>query len=286
MPRRHRDTAPTISLFSFQDIMAAVTGIMIMVTLLLALEPLGDKIFQQSRQRTKAASAAASAEVVEPSMSVEAAEELVRQLQSTLERRLAEPAVTPESVAQLERESAALERLSADTRERRDRIVASRQRAEGALAAARRMEEGARRALASTEDEWVQVQMRSRVRFLPGERFPKAPLFIEVGGAECSVGELAVNGTVALLGRSERCDFNSIMPLLGERGADAFQIVFVVRQDGLASFDRVRSEFHEHGWDVGWQLWDSNEGAFFDAPKIAEEKVRAPESTPSKAAPR
>ncbi|MBM4111842.1 MAG: hypothetical protein FJ253_00455 [Phycisphaerae bacterium] len=261
MPRRRRDDAPAISLFSFQDIMAAVTGIMILVTLLLALEPLAEEMLQPSRRRTAPTDPA-------PSTSIEDATALVQRLEADVSRRLASPAVDEAEVARLEAEADSQQRLADGVRERRDRALAAKSRAESQLAGAERLEAEARESLESTLARWRRAQMQARVRFLPGERFPRSPLFIEVGGAGLSLGEFDAEGVVSQIGRSADGAWPSIASLLGDRTPEAWQAVFVVRQDGLDRFESLRGAFHERGWEVGWQLWDAREGGFFDAPTL------------------
>lgn len=260
MARRRHDAGTAISLFSFQDIMAAVTGIMIMVTLLLALEPLADEMLHSTPRRRTAAAAP------EPMPSAEAARELVAGLRAALERRLAAPAITEATVASLQAEDAELRRLESTLRERRDRALAAKERSAAESASAQRERETAQAALERTEQEWTLAQQRSRVRFLPGERFPKAPLFVEVAASGCTVGEFGADAVVHPIGRSDDCTVEALAPILGDRSPASHQVVLVVRADAIPAFATLCGALSERGWEVGWQLWDAREGGFFEPP--------------------
>lgn len=252
--RRHSERGTPISLFSFQDIMAAVTGVMILVTLLVALEPLAAKILESSPTDPTEA----------PMESIESAQALVASLREALERRLAAPTISEHDLELMERESEVLEASIAELVKRRQRVESTLERVEAERAEAERSEQNERMMMEEAVSRWQREQMRSRVRFLPGERFPKVPLFLEVARDGASLGELAPGGEVRLLSRTPSTAEGSVLHLLGERSPEAYQVVFVVRQDAIEPFVRLRDALHARGWEIGWQLWDAREGGFFD----------------------
>jgi len=260
--RRRGDRDTPISLFSFQDIMAAVTGVMMLVTLLVALEPLADELLQAAPR--------ASAEAP-PMPSAESARALVQALEAELERRLTSPMVDERTIAELDRHVQAMTATLEDLRARRTRVETALSRAAQQKADAERAETSARMTLEEAESRWSREQLRSRVRFLPGERSPKAPLFLEVRRDGCVLGEFAADGSVVEAARSENMTAEGVGQLLRGRSPEAYQVVLIARQDALEAFASIREALHAQGWDLGWQLWDAREGGFFDATPASAE---------------
>lgn len=284
MSRRARaDQAPPITLFSFQDIMAAVTGVMILVTLLLAIEPLAEEMLPQTQPTASESPAVAdrdaSAEPTveplaeeEPPMAVAMAQRLVDELEAMIAQRRAEPEVDPATVASLEAQLAAMSAIEKDAQERLRRVEVSLAKAAVEREAAHRAESDATASLELSLERLDRESRRARVRFLPGERYEKMPLFIEVRADGCTIGAFDARGAVAPIadGRGKGVDPATVEQLLGPRSPSAHQLVLIVRQDALASFLALREALLGRGWEVGWQLWDANEGGFFDPPPSGE----------------
>lgn len=278
MARRSRTRdSPPISLFAFQDIMAAVTGVLIMVTLILAIEPLAEELLAESSRPAGARVPAPMAEPDEvppedePPMALETAQRLVADLETEIERRRRAPVVDARRLEDTEFEVAALRAIERDVRSRSAHLAAALEAATREAALASERAAAATRARDGTAARLGRESLRARVRFLPGERYDKAPLFVEVRPDGCVVGGFDEAGVPTVLadgraGAQTPSTPDALERLLGGRSPDAFQLVFIVRQDALAPFVRLRDEFHERGWDVGWQLWDAGEGGFFDAP--------------------
>jgi len=252
--------------------MAAVTGVMILVTLLLAIEPMADEMLKDERRPatpTKSPTPSTVPPVPEPPMALELATQLVKDLEAEIDRRRRSPVVDEAVIAALEAQRAVLREVAIDAVDRVDRLERSAQRAAEELAAASRAAEHAAQQLAQAKDRFERESLRSRVRFLPGERYDKAPLFVEVRADGCVVGEFDAGGAVAMIsdGRGRVASPAELTRLLGPRSPQAHQLVFIVRQDALPAFAVLRDHFYERGWEVGWQLWDAQEGGFFEPPR-------------------
>lgn len=267
MPRRSRaDAVAPITLFSFQDIIAAVTGIMILVTLLLALEPIAEEILIEERA---SAGATERAPVEEPAMALDLAERLVADLKAELELRRRQPAVDEKVIESLQARLAELREMNDEADARLSRAERSLEHAVEERDVAAGAEAAASAALADAIARHERETLRSRVRFLPGERFDRAPLFVEVRADGCVVGEFDGSGALAVIGdgRGDGPAPTELARQLGDRSPREFQLVFIVRQDALREFASLRDHFFERGWDVGWQIWDANEGGFFEPPE-------------------
>jgi|GEM_PF-338076 len=302
--RANREFSPPITLFSFQDIMAAVTGVMILVTLLLAIEPLTDELLREERRAAPDAPtptqqapqppiARDSTPAETPTtvvMAIELAEQLVRELEAEIARRRATPVVDEETLAAMEAQLAQLQTLERESAERLTRVMAALASAQSERDAAERADAAAAEALAEAEHRLERETRRSRVRFLPGERYEKAPLFIEVRADRIALGGFDETGLLTMLDDTSSTSGSALdsrgavspaalTRLLGSHTPQAHQLVFIVRQDALAPFALLRDDAHARGWEVGWQLWDAKEGGFFAAP------VHAPSPSPATAPP-
>lgn len=279
---RHDSSAP-ITLFSFQDIMAAVTGVMILITLLLAIEPTSKALLHEQRRSAPEAApekptstpAPTDPQATEsPDMALSAAQQMVADLEAAIARRRAAPVIDEATLAAMERELESVRSLERDAMQRLQRVVAAQTIAIEERATAQRVEAAAAQALAEATARLERETRRSRVRFLPGERYEKAPLFVEIRSDAIALGGFDDAGLLAPLAAETRVsagDLDATSAALARSVApfspDAYQIVFIVRQDALAPFARLRNDFYQRGWEVGWQIWDANEGGFFDSPK-------------------
>jgi hypothetical protein len=254
--RKKRDEAP-LSLFSFQDIMACLTGILILVSLLLAIDGLADEVQATPGQ-------AADAEPADP----EPLEELrarVGSLRRELEARRSRTAVsaTDVSVAESRAARVAAESAEAELRARtvRDELERlERERKDAAEEAVRlRAELEAARSAAKEQ------AIRERVRFRPGPEDGKQPVFVEVAPAWLAVGELGPDRILRRVERIEGADAEARLgTVLAGRGPGVAFAVLVIHEQAIPRFEALRDRLARRGYQVGWQLWDSSAGGFFD----------------------
>ena len=223
--RKRREEAP-LSLFSFQDIMACLTGVLILVALLLALDGLADEV-----QVTPSKGGAASE-----------TDSTFRERIAILEREIAlrkggnDPAdgeidVLEERVRQLaldqDRTKAELNRATDSLRERKTTLEALSNRA----TVLRKQREDARSAARA-------AAMRARVDVRPSAKSGKAPVIVELSRARIDVGALDQENVPvrrqALPSKGGSPDLAGLERLLVDRPASTHYLMFVVHEDAAA----------------------------------------------------
>lgn len=264
--RKKREEAP-LSLFSFQDIMACLTGILILVALLLAIDGLSD---------TMQATPGKSGAPVEADVAARLPElrEQVAILKRSLDDRKGGKDVTQSEVDVLEDRVKQLAQEAERTRKRLEkadaelaRITAEQEKV------ARRIQELRDRLAAAMRSEQEQA-LRERVKFRPGMRNAKSPVFVEPTFGGVAIGELDANRTPVRVAdlRDPNADAR-IVGALGNRMPDTSYMVFVVHQDAIARFERLRDAMIRRGYEVGWQLWDGTPASFLDGAAESQGQV-------------
>ena len=255
--RKKREEAP-LSLFSFQDIMACLTGILILVALLIAMDGLTDEM-----EATPGKSGVPNPEIAAARVPV--LREQIAILQRSIDDRKGGRDVTKAEVDLLDysiKDKAMLmerarKRLT-DTDAEMKRITAEQ------AAATQQIEELRERIVAATRAAEAQV-LRERVKFRPGIKFSKAPVFVEPMTSGVVLGELDATRTPVRI--AELKDPNADARIVGElakRLPDTSYIVFVVHEDAIQRFETLRNALIRRGYEVGWQLWDGATGGFLD----------------------
>ena len=255
--RKKREEAP-LSLFSFQDIMACLTGILILVALLIAMDGLTDEM-----EATPGKSGVPNPEVAAARIPV--LREQIAILQRSIDDRKGGRDVTKAEVDLLDysREDKAMlvkraRKRLLDTDAEMKRITAEQ------AAATQQIEELRERIVAATRAAEAQV-LRERVKFRPGIKFSKAPVFVEPMTSGVVLGELDATRTPVRI--ADLKDPNADARIVGElakRLPDTSYIVFVVHEDAIQRFETLRNALIRRGYEVGWQLWDGATGGFLD----------------------
>ena len=252
--RKRREDAP-LSLFSFQDIMACLTGILILVALLLAVDGLSDEM------RPGAAPAV-------PGLDAVALRERVAKLTRTLSDRAGGRDVTRAEVDMLDERIRQLTEQSDRTRLRIEK--ANRER-ELATAEAREVDSRIK-SLEERRSESLNAALRERVRFRPGERIGMEVLFVEVASRGLSLGRL--NEATRIPERLELLEGVGAEEALQKRltpKVGKASLVFVVHDDAVPAATSMVKFYSERGFgtNVGWQLWDRAGGGFLDGAPVA-----------------
>jgi hypothetical protein len=255
--RKRREEAP-LSLFSFQDIMACLTGVLILVALLLALDGLADEV-QVTPSKGGAASETDSS---------------FRERIAILEREIAlrkggnDPAdgeidVLEERVRQLaldqDRTKAELNRATDSLRERKTTLEALSNRA----TVLRKQREDARSAARA-------AAMRARVDVRPSAKSGKAPVIVELSRARIDVGALDQENVPvrrqALPSKGGSPDLAGLERLLVDRPASTHYLMFVVHEDAAALLGQMIEWARARSYERGWQVWADPATSFFDPP--------------------
>lgn len=278
-----------LSFFSFQDIIASVTAMMVMVTLVIALDPLGDEI--SVRRKPGSDSLSQAARVEQAQSRADAAKASLAQARQALLERQAQPEVTADQVARMDRlvgserdGIAALERVAAagdaELRASEDRLLV----ATSALA-------DAERALQRQKDLSADRLMQARVRAFEGPAEALRPLLLEIGPQSLVAGELDAARTPREIARCDGGDAVAIPCLdliLRDHPASGWYVLLVARPDAVVRFAALRDALYGRGYEIGWQVWDSATGGFLDRPDPVGDEPAAPDApavAPAPAAP-
>ncbi|MFO0963942.1 MAG: hypothetical protein U0625_13700 [Phycisphaerales bacterium] len=256
MRRRRKNSDQAVSLFSFQDVLACLTGVLIMVSLLLCIDGLSNtmNMVKGPAGEQGAPSLEAAAKMVKD------LQEEVATLRRTIDDRKGGVDVTKQEVDILDdrvKQIAQALRRSEEEDAARAALARQVEEAERDASAAKSTLEDARR-------EERRAAMRQRVRFLRGAEYGKAPIFVEVTAAGLGVGELDAQKTPMLIEQLSGPDAErELQGAFGNRGPDRCYVVFIVHDDGIQRFEALRDAVFRRGYEVGWQLWDGGAGKGF-----------------------
>ncbi|MFP4224222.1 MAG: hypothetical protein ACLFVN_09125 [Phycisphaeraceae bacterium] len=258
--RRQRDSA--ISLFAFQDIIAAVTGVTLIITLLLVLLLIEREPEAPNELRPVQTAAAGTADLRETR------DELARQVRQ-LERRTQAAAQTrsptPTELMRGEERIAqyrdVLPRLEAEVARHRERTRELLDQARELQAKRREREE----ALAEAEKRLEEARS-PRVTLLAGERHDQTPLFLEISEDELRVGRIDDDRRPRQL-RAFAAGAVEQQCLAWAQQRDPSQVYFVLLVHGevVERFYRLRSQIESMGFKVGWDLQKPGERLFDSA---------------------
>lgn len=260
-PRKKADAS--LTLFSFQDIMCCLVGVLVLISLTLAMDGLREETKMETARQDPAAMAAAKVEAEEQSADLERE---IAQLRKDFQARQAGSAVTLQEVEVLE----ARMRQDQETEERLRRRLAAleTQLVESKSASAARAAE-----MAQLRDRVAAAEMRTRrerVRLRPGAVGSRAPFFVEVSANALRIGDLT-DGQAPVLTKTlpGSATDAELMESLAPRDPGSQYAVLIVHADGIRRFEELRNTLFRRGYEVGWQLWDGASGAFLErAPDV------------------
>ena len=258
-----------LSFFSFQDIIASVTALMVLITLVIALDPIGDEITLRKRAAAEPMTQQGRAE--QARIRLESANAAIAQARQALQERQSQPNVTADLVARMDRLVAP----------ERDGVAALEQVASAGDAELRAVEDRLLVAQAQTKETEREIErrreaeadriMRSRVRAFEGPAEPLKPLMIEVrpdGAVIGTLDERRMPVEMTMCSGTPQQQIECIAKLLAAHPRTEWYGLFVVWPDGLGRFRELRAAFMGRGYEVGWQLWDSAGGGFFERPEV------------------
>lgn len=266
MSRMRRTTEQPLSLFSFQDIITSVTGVMILLTLLLSIE-LIQRVVRSAPQQTKVQIKASTQSIEEmraevadlksklqssgevprnlPSMDHVALKQKRLQLQETNDKLRREVAELSERLRDKRREVAAEEITSASGHQR---IAEDITRLEKVVADAKKQLES--------------MDASNRIFFKK-----------EPGGKETWIVEVTASGLqAAKIGVASQprqfANVRSLVRWLKSLNSNTTAFYLIVKPDGETSFEEVKESVRSAGFDVGFsvlaadqQVIDPNTGA-------------------------
>lgn len=265
---RRKPTDSPMSFFSFQDIIACVTGIMILVTLLLALDPLSSKI-EEITNRVVAATPDQSQidAIAESRRRAEDASARLTQMMEEVERRKSQPSISVEEVDRVEARVARESTELAAIEKRLQTLESETAQVKAATKEAKALTEVTITQWSDVTKRHTESQLKSRVRRHQGETDPLEAVMIEIDHLRVVWGSVDAGGVPRQRGESATAD---ALKGLGEAfksrtAADSYAL-FIVHDDAVAQFDDLRRAVASRGFAVGWQLWVGNDSFFEVSP--------------------
>jgi TolA-binding protein len=269
-PRERR--APPISLFSFQDIITSVTGVMVFLTLFLALE-----LTHRMQAAPPESTAELNRQIADALRQADAMErrhrenlETIRELRDRIQagqKRIVQTArFDPErNRAELAYLRQSNQHLEAELRALQSQLEESRQRHEDIQNRATKEHDDARRAVDELHvkrqallSELDQLKNSNRVVYNVAQDTGKQPWLVEIG----ATGFLAAAPDQTSAGRH----FGSLTEFLtwiNGRDPSREFIVFLVKPSGVEAFDRARRELSR--FQIGFDLLAEEQSAVTQA---------------------
>jgi len=268
MSRRGRETV-AFSLFSFQDIIMSVTGIMILVTLILALELIQYKETSQD-QRTRELVHSLQDAVADAQQWQEAVlrnQARMKELQDSLSRgatRLSELAGIDlrrlrDEVADLEQQNENLDRELTDL-ERQSREAERQEEetkrlqeelAEGEPALEQLIEE-----IQQKRESLEELKKSKRVIYNRSPGDEKTPWLVEITDAELIAAEAGMSGRPQTFS-----EVPAFAVWLAQRDPNAEYFVLLVKPEGIAKYAAARQVLRRGGFDMGYDLLAADQEA-------------------------
>jgi hypothetical protein len=236
-----------MSFFSFQDVVACTTGIMVLITLLMALE----LIDRQEARSAPASEAAAATDITALQATVaelqRERDELKRQIEdgrAALEMLASGAVITPEQLKALEEKLRALERgvaeMAADIKRatpRRDQAVAEIQQLEQAVARQQK------------ERDRIAAALRGPPRLASG----KSALYVECAAGSIVVGQFTPDAGLARLKQFDGATaLQDFLAWAASRSREKEYFGLLVRPQGVDFFLPIVSNLEGRGFELGW----------------------------------
>lgn len=245
MRRGRGHNSVPVSLFAFQDVMTSIMGILLMVTLLMALD--------QSRSGRGTPAAVPTTESME---SLLAQKEHLAQVMRDLRAKAGASTNSPFSRLlskrlELERLYSKIEAMNSQVA-RSYAVVASEVDANSDVAGLLRDLNLAAQEVERLKGEIQNVRERRRMTYIISKQFPKKPIIVEIAEKEWNISfEPESNNSFALVAT----DVNRALALLRSQiedfPPDQYFVVLVVKPSGMASYKNVDEMLEDRGYDRG-----------------------------------
>lgn len=264
---RGRRQAPTISLFAFQDIVTSVMGIMLIVTLLLAL----DLVSRETQRASAAADDLSQSDEAGLHQTIAQLEQRKSRLTAMIEQSSAEiraSGTMPPDDLQKTIDGAVLqtrllrEDLEQLTKHRDELIEIRREQASQAphLESKKQDLDTQRNALAKEQVRLEAAKQDTRVRFSVQRGVTRAGWLVDLGTASITVVPLGSTGNPISFaeGNESRRRDAFIQWLRRTKKSDTY-LFFVVRPETTETFDAIRPTIDLMGMTFGFDLVGSNQ---------------------------
>ncbi len=257
MPRRRR-TSPKISLFAFQDIITSVTGIMVLITLLLALELL------QRKEESPPVKTAEITEQIESSVEEnrQQIEDLKQQLkqqgQQAVELARVDPTHLSRQITDTTRLTEAMQQELEELEQQQDATANRQQQAEQDLDQREESKslEQLLQEIAEHREKIEKITQSNRMIFNPDAGENKTPWLVEVQGNQIQT---------APVGQAQRpevfADVGEFRRWVSGRNPSREYFVLLVKPAGIDAFDDIRTFLQSKRFDVGYDVLAADQNA-------------------------
>jgi len=274
VPRRSRyRREPPFSLFAFQDIIAAVTGVMILLTMLLVLDLVTQVVGDPSAAQAQLTDAPAPPIDPELDELIERRDALAEQV-AAMSGGSTPAVVTPSRLAFLEQEIRLIQK-QLEQQQRQNAAAAERQ---ATLAAAAELSSEALdnlvRELEQTQEKLHAELSRTRITLLDGDTRGKQPWFLLCSArgitAARVTGQRELRPDAAFLGDDHA---EALWAWVAQRSPEQDIFVLLVESDGVDRFESLQRGLRQRRFEVGWDLASAKLSA---AMRTAEETSDLP----------
>ena len=257
MSRRNRRYEAPVTLFSFQDIICGVTGILILVTLLLALD-------LARRPPTFGSSTAdPSLDWVALQAQLEEAQKHQDELQARLSRSQASLAevtrdtmLTPNMLETLQNKVNTLRQHVQQQQEANDQSEEAKSRLAALLAEAKQAGTALEQRAEQLRQQIALIRAKVRVTFIGGRADRRKPFLVECALNEVCVAEVDDAGDAHRVQQfSGPNAIRSFLTWALSRDSDREWYVLLMRPDAAQDFDRMRQKLEGADFVLGWDVW-------------------------------
>jgi hypothetical protein len=255
---RRRATSNPISLFSFQDIITSVTGIMILVTLIMTLELIQRTVSSPLVQTVAVTVEAESTTADMRKRARDLKAQIERQQQAAESLRGVDPRGLNEQLQELEQTIEQflkdVERVSAiSAATERNRRQAATEEAEtlAKLSEVRTIEQQ----IAAAQSELEKLKKTNRLIFNPDKSSAKTPWLLDVSSTQIKAAQVGVKATPAVFSGGSPAEllaqFGGWLPA---RDPAAEYFVLLIRPSAAELYLPLRFELQGQGFDLGFDL--------------------------------
>ncbi len=265
-----------MSFFSFQDIMACVTGIMILVTLILALDPLSN---QPLASTTPGQSEVVRKQLASAQEREKAARESLEEKTAVMEEVRTTQHVTGGQIQRLEQMQQEEERRIESIKRRKEEAATSLEQCVSEIVLLTKDVKRAAEKERAIREQISDEQMKGRIRRQDGPFEALQPLLLEVTSTGVGVGSLNQEGIpkqtgfisddvmhrASLIWAAQWMKLIETYPPPNEENpTEGWYVLFIIRDDAVRRALNLYSNLFSDKWSAGWQLWDSKQSGFFD----------------------
>lgn len=259
--KRGQAGAP-ISLFSFQDIMTSVMGILVLITLMMSLE-LQETVEQVQTPAPQTATPPPETTVAELKQKREQLqaqyEKAVAELSAVAEMTGDKSSVLREQLARLQTTITEMEQL-----ERRVREIQTQteELAKQEKSMAEKMQEtvALEQRASQLRGEIDRLKSNPRLTYIMQQGAGKSPILVELSGQLLGIGSHKTQEP-AMWADAKDIDgrIELLLALAGNYSPSTEYFVLLVKPSGFEHYRQVREKLAEKGFDVGTELLDENQ---------------------------